>query len=93
MDTSDDPIIAAATVLAPIATVAGAGVGIAGALGAFDRGGGMKAQQAQAGQPRQTAESTVQLSEQAKRNRRLTASALTRRWAEPTLGTPGLLGG
>lgn len=93
MEGSDDPVTMAA--LVPLATVAGAGVGIAGAMGAFDRGngGGGGIGSAVAGtQAKTTAEPTLQLSEQARRNRRLAASALTRKFAEPTLGTPGLLG-
>lgn len=85
METSDDP-----TTITAIATVAAAGAGIHAAT---QGGGGGGQRVAQAGQPKQTAEPTTQLSEQAKRNRRLAASSLTRQFAEPTLGTPGLLGG
>lgn len=88
MDKTDDPVTM--TAIMPYATVAAAGVGIAGAVGAFDRGGG--GIRAVAPEQKTTAEPTAQLSEQAKRNRRLAASALTRGWKEPTLGTPGLLG-
>lgn len=84
------PVFAVAEALAPIATVAGAGVSIAGAMGAFDRGGGAK--RIGAPEPKTTVEPTLQLSEAARRNRRLAASSLTRKWAEPTLGIPGLLG-
>lgn len=84
------PVIALASALAPVATVAAAGVGIAGAMGAFDRGGGAKP----AGVPERkvTAEPTLQLSEAAKKKRRLDASSLTRDFGEPTLGIPALLG-
>lgn len=40
---------------------------------------------------KERAEPVEQLSEQAKRNRRLAASALTREFAGPTLGIPALL--
>ena len=91
MDTSDDPIIAGAETIAPLATIAGVGVGIHGATGGFskrDKGGSF--QRTQAGQAQRTVEPTVQLSEAARRNRRLAASSLTRMWAEPTLGIPSL---
>lgn len=79
MDTTDDPAtLAIAAATVYTATQAGRG------------GGGGRIPKAEA---KKTAEPTVQLSEQAKRNRRLAASSLTRDWAEPTLGTPGLLGG
>lgn len=89
MDTSDDPVTM--TSLMPYATVAAAATGIVAATGGFGgRGGGAK--RIGAPEAKTTAEPTVQLSEQAKRNRRLAASALTKDWAEPTLGTPALLG-
>jgi hypothetical protein len=45
-----------------------------------------------AGNLKKTAKPVDQVSEQSKRNRRLAASALTRGFAPPTLGQPGLLG-
>lgn len=43
-------------------------------------------------QAKRTAEPVEQLSEQAKRNKRLAASLLTKDWGKPKLGTAGLLG-
>lgn len=90
METSDDPVTMAA--LAPYATVTAAAVGIHAATGGFGGGGGGKYLAGAPGQAQRTAEPTVQLSEAAKRNRRLAASTLTKGFAEPTLGVPGLLG-
>jgi len=47
----------------------------------------------EAGQAKRTAEPVTQLSEQAKKTKRLRASMLTRDWGKPTLGYAGLLGG
>lgn len=64
------------------------------ATGVFSGGGKSRGvlPTATAGQATKTAESVVALSEQAKRNRRLAASALTKQFVEPTLGIPGLVG-
>lgn len=78
METSDDPVTLA---------IVGASVYTATQAGRGGGGGGIAPQEAKT-----TAEPTVQLSEQAKRNRRLAASTLTKGFAEPTLSTPGLLG-
>ena len=43
-----------------------------------------------AGPPKKTAEPLKQLSEQAKKNRQLAASFLTRGFTEPSLSEPGL---
>lgn len=81
--------IAGAEAIAPVATVTAAAVGIHGATGGFSERT-KRAPGTQAGQAQRTVEPTVQLSEAAKRNRRLAASSLTRQWAEPTLGIPSL---
>lgn len=67
-------------------TYAAAG-GFSGKGGGF---GGLPSIEAESA--RQTAGPVTQLSEQAKKTKRLKASMLTRDWGKPTLGTPGLLG-
>ena len=88
MDTSDDPTYG----LLEYAMLSAAATGTIAATGGFGGRGGGGVQAVAPGQAKQTAEPTVQLSEQAKRNRRLAASSLTKQWVEPKLGTPGLLG-
>lgn len=60
--------------------------------GLFGGGGGVKMPSQRAGNPKRTATPMGQLSEQAKKNKRLRASLLTRNFAEPRLGKAGLLG-
>ena len=79
MDTSDDPV-----------TVGILGLGVYSAVQASKMGDGRESIGAK--QAKTTAEPTVQLSEAAKRNRRLAASSLTKQWTKPKLGTEGLLG-
>ena len=88
MDTSDDPTYG----LYEYAMLSAAATGTVAATGGFGGGGGGGSTRTVIPEAKKTAEPTVQLSEQAKRNRRLAASSLTRQWAEPKLGTPGLLG-
>lgn len=68
------------------------GLATAGVFGGVGKAKQAGLTSATAGQATKTAEPVVTLSEQAKRNRRLAASSLTKQFAEPTLGTPGLLG-
>ena len=82
MDTSDDPV--------SLAIIGGVAYG---ATQVGKGGGGGGGQQAlPTAQATKTAEPVEQLSEQAKRNRRLAASSLTKQFAEPTLGIPALTG-
>lgn len=89
MDTSDDPFLTPEVIGAAFLGT-GLAAGVTALSGGFSKPD-MPSYKA-AGQAKQTAEPTVALSEQAKRNRRLAASTLTRGFAEPKLGTPGLLG-
>ena len=84
MTESDDPVTLAVVGSAVVGTVAATG----GFGGGPSGGGGRVA----AGQATQTATPEPQRSEQAKRNRRLAASVLTRDFGEPTLSQPALLG-
>ncbi len=78
---------------AELAIIAGAVVGTVSATGGFGGGpSGGGGQSITAGQATKTAIAEPQRSEQAKRNRRLAASALTRNFEEPKLGIPGLTG-
>lgn len=90
MDTSDDPFLTP-TVIGGALLSAGLGVGVTALTGGFKKPD-TPSYTAQAGQATKTAEPITALSEQAKRNKRLAASSLTKGFAEPTLGTPGLLG-
>lgn len=103
MDTSDDPIVTpilatlggTATAAQVTATMAMATAATT-ASQAFGTGrgarGGFQIPSKQAEQAKKTAEPVAQLSEQAKKNKRLRASMLTRGWGKPKLGEPGLLG-
>lgn len=75
---------------AGLATGAALGLGITAAVMGSRTGGGFKAGAVE--RAGVTAEPVAQLSEQARRNRRLAASTLTREFAEPRLGIPALLG-
>ena len=82
MTESDDPV-----------TIAVVGASVFGAVQAGkSRGGGGGGGQPTVTQATKTAAPETQLSEQAKRNRRLAASSLTRDFSEPTLSQPALLG-
>lgn len=85
--TSDDPTWG----LYEYAMLSAAATGTVAATGGFGgRGGGIGSYKPP--EAKTTAEPTIQLSEQAKRNRRLAASSLTKQWVEPKLGKAGLLG-
>ncbi len=91
-DTSDDPVTMS-TIVYPALIAGGIGVGVTALTGGFKKAKSASAASATApGQATKTAEPVEALSEQATKNRRLAASALTRRFAEPTLGIPALTG-
>ena len=58
----------------------------------FGGGGGIDIPSRKAENVSRTARPVDELSEQAKKNKRLAASILTKSFAEPTLSKPGLLG-
>lgn len=95
METTDDPVTMG--YLASTVAISGSVYAMTQASKKASKAGGGQSISADmagvtAGQPTKTATPTASLSEQAKKNRRLAASALTREFAEPTLGTPSLLG-
>lgn len=91
MDEMDDPI----TLTALAIGAGGMGVMAATETGPFaDKNGGFGGMpSSEAEQATATAAPVTQLSEQAKKTKRLKASMLTRDWGGPKLGMAGLLGG
>jgi len=105
MDTSDDPVFTpiflgagfsatTAAGLATAATAASIGIGTTALMGGFKKPDKSRSGFATAapGQATKTSEPVLALSEQAKRNRRLAASSLTREFTPPTLGISALVG-
>ena len=74
------------------AGLAAAGVAAAGAAGAFSKTGSKIPGARRAKQAVKTAKPVEQISEQARKNKRMAASFLTRGFAEPKLSQAGLLG-
>ena len=100
MDSTDGPVAWAATALGAnaataeaiaIGTYAAAG-GIAGSKILNKPAGGGSGASVPTVRNAQTAEPLAAMSEQDKRNKQFAASQLTKDWAKPTLGKPGLLG-
>ena len=95
METSDDPIFGLAELAAPLIAPVATGLAATALTGGFskpDKPDMPAIASAEAGQATKTAEPVKSLSAKAKKNKLLAASALTRDWAEPTLGKPALLG-
>jgi len=92
MTESDDPFLTPAVIGSALLS-AGVGVGLTALSGGFKKAdkqdfGSITAP----GQATKTSEPVMALSEQAKKNRRLAASSLTREFVPPTLGISALVG-